>query len=155
MTTRVLPDAEAIVVAYLVDHPDIVDLFADNPEPGESASGRVVARPYDRIVWPFLTCRRIGGSAKTHHWIDQAQLEIAGWSFDRSGTSGDIEAALICRTAVAALHDIPQVDPEGLGVVTGVRDLTSPRPIADPVTYRPRYIAEVLLTLHPSFDEAS
>lgn len=155
MTTAVLPSATQIVVAYLMQHDDVEALFADNPSAGDTITGRVVATPYDRITWPFLTVRRIGGPTSTHHWLDHPLMEIAAWSEDRSGVSGDVEAETICRTAVAALWDMPQVDDDGLGVVTDVSDQTGPRSIPDPVTGNPRWIAEVLLTLHPYIELTS
>lgn len=153
--TMVLPSATQIVTAYLSTHSELAALFADNPSTGDTITGRVVGHPYDRIVWPFITVRRIGGPTNTHHWLDHPLMEIAAWSEDRSGVSGEVEAEALCRTAVAALWDMPQVDDDGLGVVTDVADQTGPRPIPDPVTDKPRWIAEVLLTLHPPFDVAS
>lgn len=153
--TAVLPSATQIVTAYLTQHEDLVALFANNPNAGDTITGRVVGRPYDRILSPFITARRIGGSTTTHHWIDHALMEISAWSHDRSGVSGDVEAETICRTAVAALWEMPQIDDDDLGVVTDVSDQTGPRPIPDPLTGNPRWIAEVLVTLHPPMDIAS
>lgn len=155
MTYAVLPSATAIVTSYLSTHADLIALFANNPNTGDTITGRVVGRPYDRIIWPFLTVRRIGGPTTRHHWLDHPLMEIAAWSEDHSGISGDVEAELICSIAVAALHEMPQIDDDGLGVVTDVRDQTGPRPIPDPLTGNPRWIAEVLLTLHPLVDIAS
>lgn len=139
MTTAVLPDVERICIAYLTDHTE-VDALVD---------GRVYSDPFDKVVRPFLTVRRIGGAAAFPHWVDTALIEVSAWSWDRGGISGRQEARLICETAVAALHDMPAIDDGGLAVRCHVADQTGPRSVPDPDTGKPRFIAEVLVTVHP------
>lgn len=139
MTTALLPDVEAVLIDYL----------NSNSEVNALVSGRVYAEPFDKVVRPFLTVLRIGGRSGTPHWIDTAQVEISGWSKDRSGVSGRQEARLICETALAALHEIPPVDTYNDAVIANVADSTGPRSIPDRVAGLPRFVAEVFVTLHP------
>lgn len=137
MSTQLLPDVESMVIAYLADHADVDDLV----------DGRVYAEPFDRVTWPFVTVRRIGGRVTNHHWIDRAQIEVAGWAEDHSGISGRQAAHAICETAIAALHDMPMEDPQG--AVVNVEDAGGPTSRPDPVTSSPRFVAEVFVTVHP------
>ena len=128
-----LPDVEAIAVAYLAAHAEL-DLYVD---------GRVYADVPESPSYPFVTVTRVGGQPRPRpHWIDQAHLQVFAWSEnDRA------EAFDTCATALAALHELPGIT--ALGVVTGVEDVLGPRPLYDPETSRPRFIAEVLVTAHP------
>lgn len=128
-----LPDIEGIAIEYLLADLDVAALVDD----------RIYASIPEGPTYPFLTVERIGGRPRPRpHWIDQAQLQVAGWSEDDRSEARDI-----CATALAALHDLPGIS--SLGVVTGVEDVLGPRPLYDPETSRPRFLAEVLITAHP------
>lgn len=133
-TLILLPDSEAIAVAYLAGQPDVALIV----------EGRVYASLPEVLVWPFANVARIGGRPEPgapSSWIDHAHLQIAGWSEDRD------EAYDLCAVALGALHEIPQL--QGLGVVTAVQDILGPIQRNDPETKRPRFMAEVLMSTHP------
>lgn len=132
MTTTLLPDAEAIAIAWLLDSAEVMALVGT----------RVYAEPIENVTDPFLTIERFGGVPEVRHWLDHAELQVTAWGTTRP------EARLICETAIAALHDIDMNDP--LGIVNAVEDLSGARSLPDPVTSRPRFIAEVRMTLHPT-----
>jgi hypothetical protein len=131
-----LPDIEAIAVAYLMAHPDITAICGD----------RVYTEIPEGPTYPFVTVLRIAGRPRPRpRWIDQAQLQISAWGNDDDLSREDTRD--LCETAVAALHDLPGVT--DLGVVTGVEDILGPRSLPDPETSFPRFEAEVLVTAHP------
>lgn len=128
-----LPDIEGIAIAYLLNDLEVGGLVGD----------RVYAAIPEGVAYPFLTVERVGGRPRPRpHWLDQAHLQIAGWSRESRDEARDI-----CAQALASLHDLSGIT--SLGVVTGVEDVLGPRPLYDPETSRPRFLAEVLITAHP------
>jgi hypothetical protein len=121
-----------MAIQWLLDHADVDLLIDDRVYPDG---------PIEDVIWPFGTVARIAGVPQVHHWLDLPELQVAGWAETRA------EARDICETMVAALHDIEMSDP--LGVVGGCEDISGPRPLPDSVTSRPRFVAEVRLTVHP------
>lgn len=129
----ILPDVEGIAIAYLTAQAEL-DVYVD---------GRVYAHVPENPTYPFVTVVRIGGRPRPQpHWIDQAHLQVIAWSEDSRSEAFDA-----CATALAALHELPGIT--ALGIVTGVEDVLGPRPLPDPETSNPRFIAEVLVTAHP------
>jgi hypothetical protein len=136
VSVRLLPDIEAICVAYLATHADVVALCDD----------RVYTEIPEAPTYPFVTVRRIAGLPRPRpRWIDQAQLQIDAWGDDDAYSREDTRD--LCETVVAALHELPGIT--DLGVVTAVEDILGPRSLPDPETSFPRFEAEVLVTAHP------
>ena len=132
MSTVLLPDCEAVAIAYLLSDTDLgvlVDdrIYGDLPEGAE---------------FPLCSIVRVGGQpfgGRPGGYLDKARLQISGWSELRD------EAFAICASALGALHAIPQN--QDTAVVGAVEDIIGPRQIPDP-TSNHRYVAEVLMTAH-------
>jgi len=136
MSVQLLPDVEAIVVAYLAAHADVMALCDD----------RVYTEVPEGPTYPFITVFRVGGQPRPQpRWIDQAHLQIDAWGDDEAYSREDTRD--LCETAVAALHELNGVT--DLGVITAVEDVLGPRSLPDPETSFPRFEAEVLVTAHP------
>jgi len=135
-----------MAIAWLAAHPNLDVLIYD----ADADSNRVYGDAPKGAVVPFITVERVGGRPDAKpHWIDKAHLQILAW-----GEADERSAAEeVCAVAVAALHELPGV--RALGVVTAVEDVLGPRPLPDPETSRPRYLAEVLLTTHPLRESGS
>lgn len=134
------PDVEAIAATYLADHADLTPLV----------DGRVGTEVPKGATKPYLTVRRVGGRPPllSSHRLDEAHLELMAWGEDPDAEPfARDEAFDVCAAALAAIHDLP--GERDLGVVTDVRDILGPRPLYDPETSFPRYVAEVLVSVHP------
>lgn len=138
MSTRPLPDIEAITATFLAAHDDL-----------DTLDGRVGTELPEGATRPFVTVSRIGGRARPNpHWLDQAHLQITVWGQDPDDEPfARDEAFSVCAQALAATHDLP--GSHELGIVTAVADVIGPRPLPDSSTAFPRYEAEVLVTAHP------
>lgn len=131
-----LPDAEAIVITYLLGRSEITDIAAG-----------VGSRLRQTKVWPFLLVRRRGGVPRDDvAWLDAPIVQL-----DAFGGTQEQASALI-RTAIAVLAEADDASHTG-AVITGI----TPGPIRylpDPELndgeHRPRYSADVTVFIHPT-----
>lgn len=136
MPTPVLPDVEAIAIAYLKAHAGLTTALA-----GATVAGDV---PGNVGTVGALTVTRIGGSPAIDFWLDRAVIDVNAW-----GTS-KTHASLVIRTAIAALHDMAQTT-SVRGVVTGVETVLGPQYLPDDsrTPTLARYVASVSVWAHP------
>lgn len=136
MPAPVLPDVEALTVAYLKAHTALTAALA----------GAQVATDVPNNVGTAgaLTVNRIGGTPRASNWLDRADIDINAWGTSRA------HASLLIRTAVAALLDMRQ-HVSVRGVVTGVDVLLGPSWLPDDsrTPAIPRYLASCAVYAHP------
>jgi len=139
MTLVILPDIEAMVIMWLAEHPELELVLRDSED-----TNRVYANAREAPAYPFVTVTRIGGRPRPRtHWLDQGHLQILSWAEEDRDEAFDI-----CAMALAAAHEL--VGTTEFGVVTAVEDVLGPRPLYDPETSKPRFIAEILVTASPN-----
>lgn len=132
MANAPLPDAVRIVV----DHLETANL-----------SG-VGARVYGFSLppsptYPAVRVTRIGGANVVNEHFDGARLQI-----DVFG--GSTEAAHDAMAAVRAeLWDLEGTVQSGVGVITGIEELSGPGWLPDPTTERARWTWDIRLLTHP------
>lgn len=134
MTIRLLPDAEALAVAYLKAHASITPLV------GTRVSTVLPANP----TFPYLQVILLAGVEKSVGHLDNCYLQVDAW-----GTTRD-DANLLIRTARAVLLDAPYVTHDR-GIVSYAETVSPPRWLLDTSVTppRPRYSCDVSLTIHP------
>lgn len=137
MSIRALPDAESVVIDYLLTT-DVAALVSD----------RIYDRAPENVTFPYLIVRRISGTPSTHHWQDHARIELTAWVW-RGQNNGSSIAREICEAAVVAMHEMPAAGVTD-AIVNHVQDAIGARFIPDPDHSNIRYIAEVLVHLHPA-----
>lgn len=139
MVTRLAPDVEAIVNAYLLTRSELTDVV-----------GTRIGTQLDLTGAAALPALRTGivstlGVVSRH--LDAAGVQLEGWAADR------ITARDVCAIARAVLLEDGAGSilgtHSGLGVVTGTEDGTGPRPQPDPQTETPRWLAVVIVYAHP------
>lgn len=139
MTTRVVPDAEAIAIAYLLTRTEVTSLVGDR-----LGTELNLAAP---AQLPALRVGVISQTTAARRHLHVANLQVEAWSSSR------IDASRIARTVVGVLTEdgagsIIGTHP-GLGVVTATEEGIGPRPQPDPETQTPRFLATVLIYVHP------
>lgn len=127
-------DIEALVVAFLREDPDLLELHA-----GE-VSTETPAEP----VLPRLRITRQGGLLDTDGWVDRPRVVVESWAQDKA-TAHDLAAR-----ALAVLHFRLPAAPFESGVVTDVRVETGLAWTPDDTTSLARYTFAVVLTTHPT-----
>jgi hypothetical protein len=134
VATRLLPDVEALVVAWLKAHPSVSALV------GTRVATELPAAP----AWPFLTVTQIGGNELIADHLDDQYLQLMSWG-DSKG-----QANLLIRTARAALIEL-RGENTSRGVVTDVRTTFTPfwQPDDSVSPPRPRYRCDFSLVCHP------
>jgi hypothetical protein len=136
MSVRVLPDTEALAIAYLLTVPEVEAIASDR-----IGSTLDVTAPTEL---PALRVTRVSARllVARHFRAGNVQLEAFATS--------DLAAQDLCETAWAALFE-PAFSTvwAGLGVVTGVSDALSPRSFQDPDTGTPRWLGSVIVYAHP------
>lgn len=134
MVLRLLPDTEALTVAYLTSHASVAALV------GSRVSTELPAEP----IFPCLTVALITGTEVVREHFDQALVQALAWADTK------VAANLLIRTARAALLAMPDADHDR-GVVTAVRTLVGPRWFPDDSVSppQPRYHADFGVWLHP------
>lgn len=121
-----LPDPEALFVAFLLGCPPVVALTTPLRIGTKLAAGQL----------PSIRITTVSGDVPQHHEAN-ATLEVECWG----GTRG--EASLLARTVVSVLPDIK-------GAQVSFYDVTlGPLSRPDPVSERPRFIVDVQLITHP------
>lgn len=137
---QVLPDAEALVSAFLRASPDIAAL-----------GGHVGLQLPPAPPWPCLIFHRVGGVARWPLHLDPARLQFESWSDDRD------QARHGAAVMQAVLQNLPGVrtytslgQPAVATVTAVVEDgglLWAPDRLVTPV--RPRYLFTASVHCHP------
>lgn len=133
MPVRLLPDVEALVVECERAHTSITALV-----------GTRVATELPAGVGQALTVLLVTGEELIRDHLDEQIVQLSAWG----GTKA--EANLLVRTARAVLLAAPD-STHARGVVTHVRTVAPPRWLPDDTISptRPRYIADMGVTVHP------
>lgn len=138
MTIRVAADTELLVVDWLRTIGEL-DGVAIHTSFGPDQP------------WPAIRVVRLGGSRLWPAWIDEARLQIEGWSAPTAGGGSKKEALTILETALAALvGGLVGIHDEG--VVSAVDVGLAPTWAPDDSTDQPRYVSDVLIVAHPHPD---
>ncbi len=129
MAYAVLPDMEQELVTFLTGHAALTPLHG----------GRVGTE-----LQTNLAALQVTGLGGTQPWPWEATVEfqLSAWGGDKA------QANLLARTAVAAVYDLVGQPVTG-GRVTGVDVRLAPLWAPDEDTNRPRYRADVALTVMP------
>lgn len=140
MSPTLLPDAEALVIDYLAQHEDILELIGEGRVSDEIPSDTDTAFIRTRPIAPGVD----DALPVVHLATSQVQVECYG----KAGQDGKKTASALLRTTIAALDEAPQAAHER-GVVTAVKFGAAPQ-IDDPdmEPARPRYVLDVFVTLH-------
>lgn len=140
-----MPDAERLVIMFLLDHADVDALVADRVY-SEFPRGGPDKRPFARI-------RQLGGppTPGPMRWLQTARLQVDVWGGPKA------QASLIAET-IAAAAAAELVGEHADGVVTAVDVETPPTylpdaDLSDPPT--PRYTFDMLVTYRPHKEEGS
>ena len=136
MPVRVLPDAEQVVIDYLLGQADVTAILGDDD--------RVHSQVPDEPVYPLVTVRRLGGSPVVREHLDVALLQIDCYA-DTKPVARDVAA-----TILAALYDASRVS-HPLAVVCDVVETRGLTWLPDTIvpSPRPRYSFDVEVKLHP------
>jgi hypothetical protein len=130
MTLRVMPDVEAIAIAYLRDL--------------EVTYGRIYGRIPAEPEFPLQTVTLAPSQVVAEFYLYGGALDITAWSPSKS------EARDECAVALAALADPGfRGDHPPFGVVTGVAERVGMQWLPDPDTGHARYLAQVVVYAHP------
>lgn len=132
MALRLLPDAEALTVAFLRAD-DTVQGLVD-----QRVSTQLPAVP----VFPLVLVTGITGREVIRAHLDEQVVQLGAWADD------EVTAALVARAVRAVMLTAPQADHE-LGAVTHTRTVSPPRPVPDPVSDRPRYLFDMGVVVRP------
>lgn len=142
MTVTLLPNVEAIVVAYLKSRTEVTALVA---------ATRIGTRTPPTTTTPWVRVSRIGGPPAVHSrplWLDSPLVQIDAYgSSDANDSQG--EARALAETCRAVLAELPTHTVTG-AVVTDVSFgsmLRLPDTLVTPA--RERYVADLTITLHP------
>ena len=131
MALRLLPDTEALVIAYLKAQPSVVAMAAQ----------RIATKV--NAVLPSLRVSLITGREIVREYLDESHVQIDAYADD------SVEALLLARTTRAVLLAAPNAE-HTRGVVTHVRTINPPFWSPDTTNNdQPRYITEMGLVVHP------
>lgn len=137
MTTDLTPDVEAIVGAYLRQHPAVKALGAKVV--GETPSNK-------EKLW--VTVTQLDDPAVEDHYSDYLIDWMGQFDCYAGATGGQGEASLLTRTVRAALKELPDADLEAI-IVSRARFLSCPRiPDTDLEPARQRFALTASLILH-------
>lgn len=134
MTTKVQPDIEAVVAAFLKSYQPLVDLTAgvgtqlpDTPTPPNL----------------FIVVTRLGGPAGRPGWLDHPRIQVDAWGSKKKVAYNGIAAAR------AGMVDLPGV--RDTAVITASDELTGPQWLPDATVSpaRSRYFVTFSVTSHP------
>jgi hypothetical protein len=133
-----IPDVEAIVGAYLRQHPAMKTL-----------SARVVGETPSDKSRPWVRVTQLDDPAFEDHHADYLIDWMGQFDCYPGPTGGQEEASLVSRTVRRALKELPDASVEGL-VVSRVQFLSCPRLLdTDLEPARWRYARSATLRLHP------
>lgn len=132
---KVLPDAEALVVNYLLSVSEVEAVVDD----------RIGTELPDEVFYPYLVVSRVPSLQAVRRHLDAAEIQVDAWAETKA------EANDLARTAHAALLDMSGTLDDGLGggVVTGVDETVGIGWLPDPSTDRPRYLFQMTVYMHP------
>lgn len=130
MAFAVLPDAEQEIVTFLAAHASLTPLHG----------GRVSTELNSALA--SLQVTSLGG-VQPWPWEATVEFQLSAWGGDKG------DASLLARTAIAAVYDLVGQPITG-GHVTGVDVRLAPLWSPDEDTNRPRYRADIALTIHPA-----
>lgn len=141
MAARLLPDAEELVIAYLLASDDIAALVGERVFP---------ELPQDQDEWPILLVERVGGLPAAERHLDAPEIELQAWADTKA------EARTLAATAQAVLQELVGIQPPpapsgppAIGVVSGIEHVNGLQWVPDPETGRPRYVFEIRVFVHP------
>lgn len=131
MTARVGPNVEAAAAAWLLASPELVDLVGDRigTELDLSAPSAL----------PALRLTRVSTVSPARRALDGATVQVEGWAEDSP------TARLVCELARGRLLADGFAAVHAAATITGVDDAGGPRPLPDPQTETPRWIASVTI----------
>lgn len=139
MTTRVLPDVEAIAIGYMLTRSEVTDLCG-------TRIGTSLDLTADTQL-PALRVRRVSATTNPRRHLRAGNTQLEAWA------TSELAAQDLCETALAVLLEDGAGSivgtHSGLGVVTAVDEAIGPRPQADPETDTPRWLAAVIIYAHP------
>lgn len=135
MPVAVMPDAEAVVIAFLKAHAGLVAAI-----PAANISTAV-----NTAIWPVLTIARVGGTPTVAVRLDNATIDVSVWGATKT------QASIVMRTACAAMLDMAG-HVAASAVVTGVFYVLGPRWLPDDgrTPTIPRYLASFAVLIRPS-----
>jgi hypothetical protein len=102
--------------------------------------------------WP---CVRVtttpAGDDRGLRWVTAQELLIEAWDHDEPANQvGPAELRDLLYTALHVVHALPDAAPTaGAPVVTAVQSSVAGAPLPDPATGQPRWLAAVIVTIHP------
>lgn len=134
---QLLPDVESIVIQYLKQQEDVLELLTD--------SARISSELKQKAEFPCLTAAQGPGIVRVERFLVGHRIQVDAWGGTRE------EARLLARTAHAALLELRGT--QDLGIVTGVETILAPRKFPDPVNNRPRYLFEVRVWATPLLEQ--
>lgn len=142
MTVRVLPDSEALAIAYLRTVPEVVAIIGEQ-------IGTSLDLTEDTAL-PALRLTRVSTRLVVPRHFRTASVQLEAFALT------ELAAQDLCELAWAALFEpefvgvILDSEADPLGVVTGVSDSLGPRRLPDPDTDTPRWLAVVQIHAHPA-----
>ncbi len=132
---RLLPDAEQMTIAYLVQQPGVAGLVDD----------RVSADIPPDAEYPRVQVTLADMEISDHGYFAGAVLDIGAWADSKE------DANDVIRTVHAALWEDQEdgfVGQREEGVVSGVMERVGIQWLPDPETNRPRYIMQMVVYVH-------
>jgi hypothetical protein len=133
---RVLPDTEAVAVAYLRTVVEVSAIVGDR-------IGTTLDLTEDTDL-PALRLTRVSARTIARRHLRGSNVQLEAFAVD------ELAAQDLCELAWAALFEPELVGTwAGLGVVTGVDPALDPRSFQDPDTETPRWLASVVIYAHP------
>lgn len=136
MVTRVLPDTEAIAIAYLLTRSEVTNVFGQRIAPALD-----LTKPAER---PALRVTRVGTTSPVRRHLRAGNTQLEAFAATELAAQDGLELALAVLNEDAFVGTHP-----GLGVVTGVAEGIGPRRQPDPVTRTPRWLASLIIYAHP------
>ena len=131
---HLLPDVEALLVAFLKGHPDVTAL----------CHGRVYTDLPAKPTWPAVRLWRLSGDVPHRQYLGRPHVQVEAWGADLAHRGQTRELAATVQAAL--VDDLPGLHP--LAAVGEVRTVLDIFCLTDPDTRQPYFVAEYALTLH-------
>lgn len=128
-------DVEAIIVAFLAAHPDVVAVAGEN-----AVSTELPADP----VWPRIRITLTGGQSKARGWLMSHNFVLESWADTK------VDALTLLGAAALALETELDSAQVAEGTVTGCTQTSGVSWAPDPVSSLPRYLTTFEITTHPN-----
>lgn len=144
MTLRTAADAEGIVIAILLDTPEVTNLFTTEKIGTELDLSKPARLPALRVT-------TVNTRAIVRRHLDGTSVQLESWATSRLAAKNNLEVA---RAAVLAENlEGPYQDAgppiTNLGVLTGITDGAGPVWRPDPITNTPRWLTTIVVYAHP------